>query len=591
MNVDLDFLIGLAAVHVGLIHPGELPIGESDSIEPLLATRCSTGVLTDLRDQAAALTRDKAWDLSHVVAALSAFMVERELGSTEAKTLRGPARTTFNESTDAPSVSTEAPGRYQFAREHACGGMGRVLLVYDEFLARRIALKELLPQHEGISGGSTLDAREPTTDPATRQQQARFLYEARITGQLEHPSIVPVYELGKREDGTLYYTMRLVKGRSLRKAIREAATLEGRLRLLPHFIDLCQAIAFAHSRNVIHRDIKPGNVMVGGFGETVVIDWGLAKATNESDIFSRQGVAEEDINALQVSTAVAMGTPAYMPPEQATGDVNEVDERSDVYSLGAVLYELLTGIAPYPDETPANALAKLLAGAPAPISDAVPGAPEQLTAICGHAMARNPKDRYQTAKELSTDIERFLSGRLVDVYNYRLRELFAHFVRRFKAPLIVGIIGVFALSCTVFLSYQQIQTERDWAIAAQHRAEHEFYFAAITVAHKYIADGDYEKAMIQLDRCPPQFRHWEWGYLLYLCNRDQRTLRNHEPETAWSVIYMPDGVHMASSGFDNTARIWSADTGALLNTYTSPHGAVIEISPHPNLPLIFCAKE
>jgi serine/threonine-protein kinase len=157
--------------------------------------------------------------------------------------------------------------------------MGRVLLVHDEYLGRSIALKELLP----LSAPAD-PSQKPSPMRQTASVVARFLQEARITGQLEHPSIVPVYELGRRHDGTLYYTMKLVKGKTLSQALRDCRSLQERLALLPNFVDLCQAIAYAHNRGVIHRDIKPGNVMVGQFGETVVLDWGLAKVRNSEDV-------------------------------------------------------------------------------------------------------------------------------------------------------------------------------------------------------------------------------------------------------------------------------------------------------------------
>ncbi|HPX41950.1 MAG TPA: serine/threonine-protein kinase, partial [Candidatus Hydrogenedentes bacterium] len=158
---------------------------------------------------------------------------------------------------------TEMPGRYTHASEYGRGGMGRVLLVHDESLGRDIALKELLPREIG-------DAETTLSSPVRLSMHllGRFIQEARLTGQLQHPSIVPVYELGRREDGTLYYTMKLVRGKPLSRAIREAQSLQQRLALIPHFVDLCQAMAYAHSRGVIHRDIKPANVLIGEFGET-----------------------------------------------------------------------------------------------------------------------------------------------------------------------------------------------------------------------------------------------------------------------------------------------------------------------------------
>jgi len=604
MNADADYLIGLAAIQVGLIQPGELFREAPVAMEALLQSRCNGETLAALRARAEMLIGEGTTPLPDLIAALADILGKFNLAEMGATTVQAGGSEEIPCSGAEPAIAFEAAGRYQFAQEYGRGGMGRVLMVYDEFLARRIALKELLRQPEDLQGGSTLDAAA-AADPSTSQQRARFLHEARITGQLEHPSIVPVYELGQRENGTLYYTMRFVKGRSLRQAIQGAPTLAERMRLLPHFMDLCQAIAFAHSRGVIHRDIKPGNVMVGEFGETVVIDWGLARAARPTGGDGADGKPQEEIDDRDLANPAALGTPAYMPPEQATGQLDAVNERSDVYSLGAVLYELLAGTAPYPDLTPAKALKKLLAGPPPPVKEVVPDAPEQLMAICRHAMKRNPMARYQSAGELSADIERFLSGRLVGAYNYSLRELFLHFVRSFKAPLAVGAIGLVALSVTASLSYHQIETERDRAVAESHRAqeaeqaalasrevaEQEFYLAAISSARKYIADGRFEKAMDQLDKCPPRFRHWEWGYLLYLCNQDQRTFRAHESESIWSIEVMPDGKYVASSGFDSTARIWDKDTGALLQTYTSPHGAVIRVSPHPSLPVIAFAEQ
>jgi len=165
----------------------------------------------------------------------------------------------------------EQAGRYQEISEYARGGMGRILMVKDRCLGRDVALKELLPTLASQEQKPTL-AKNDADQPFRR-----FIREAMITAQLEHPSIVPVYELGRREDGSFYYTMKLVKGKTLSEAIQETNDLDERLRLLPHYIDLCQAIAYAHERGVIHRDLKPSNVMVGQFGETVILDWGVAK--------------------------------------------------------------------------------------------------------------------------------------------------------------------------------------------------------------------------------------------------------------------------------------------------------------------------
>ena len=263
---------------------------------------------------------------------------------------------------DAVDVTPEVSGRYRVRGdgEIGRGGIGRVLVAFDEHLGREIAVKELLADVHGTLSGTPRSGRASRT----RTLAARFLREARVTGQLEHPNIVPVYELGRRQDGTYYYTMKLVRGRTLAEALRRAGNLSARLKLLHHFVDLCNAVAYAHARGVIHRDIKTENVMLGEFGETVVLDWGLAKVKGKRDI--RGGELERELKLLQEAGAgqtvdgAALGTPAYMSPEQADGRVDDIDELSDVWSLGAVLYEVLTGRPPFEGYSPYEIIGKVL---------------------------------------------------------------------------------------------------------------------------------------------------------------------------------------------------------------------------------------
>lgn len=307
---------------------------------------------------------------------------------------------------DIPAVE-EMPSRYTYVNEYGRGGMGRVLLVHDEVLGRDLALKELLPN-------LVKDGKDNKLTPVRMAMPliARFLQEAKITGQLEHPSIVPVYELGHRKDGTLYYTMKLVRGKTLHKAIHECKNLEERLKLLPHFVDLCNAIAYAHKHGVIHRDIKPMNVMIGEFGETVVLDWGLAKIKNKQDIHA--AAMQETVKALNLGDDALsgktrhgdiLGTPLYMPPEQAKGDLNAIDERSDIYSLGAVLYEILTGNPPFGEQNVMQTIYQVINETPKSIASQERRCPPDLIQFCNKAMEKLPDRRYQKAKEFADAVE------------------------------------------------------------------------------------------------------------------------------------------------------------------------------------------
>ena len=223
---------------------------------------------------------------------------------------------------------------YQVTGEIAKGGMGRVLDARDLRLGRAVAIKELLPRN--------------------RDAARRFEREARITARLQHPAIIHVYEAGVWSGGEPFYAMPKVKGRSLDKVVAERRTLVERLGLLPNVIAVADALAYAHHENVIHRDLKPSNVLVGAFGETVVIDWGLAKdlgapSDPTESLHLRLQRAPADTNDGSV-----VGTPAYMPPEQAKG--RSVDQRADVYALGALLYHVLVGAPPYSGETSADVI-------------------------------------------------------------------------------------------------------------------------------------------------------------------------------------------------------------------------------------------
>jgi len=366
-------------------------------------------------------------------------------------------------------VVKESPGRYRGGEEQERGGIGRVVKVRDEVIGRWVALKELL--HDITDGDTDSDA--------TAMARARFLREAQVTGQLEHPSIVPVHELGVRADGRLYYTMKLVRGSTLAHALAAAGSLEERLRLLPHFVDVCQAIGYAHAKGVIHRDIKPANIMVGEFGETVVIDWGLAKIRDETPVelvaasstvhsaSQRRCTLQNNEDATTKTTyGQTVGTPLYMSPEQASGEIDQVREPSDIYSLGAVLYELLAGSPPFHGATSDTVLLKVGTTSPQPVSEIEPAAPVELVAICERAMHRDPTQRYRHAQELADEVQGFVSGGLVRAYRYRFSDHLRRFISRHRASVGIGLIAV-AVLIAVLVSATA------WNLRERQRAQRE----------------------------------------------------------------------------------------------------------------------
>jgi serine/threonine-protein kinase len=287
-----------------------------------------------------------------------------------------------------------ASRRYVPLDELARGGSGRVLRARDLVFGRIVALKEPLDAMTGA---------------------ARLRTEASILAMLQHPSIVAIYDSGTHDGDVPFFAMKLVDGRPLRDELHAATTLERRLALVPQIVAVAEAVAYAHAQGVIHRDLKPSNVLVGRFGETIVIDWGLAKRfADESP--QEPAAPTLEVHPTRTATGAVIGTPAYMPPEQARGE--PVDTRADVYSLGAMLYELLAGAPPYAGHPGEDRLALIRSGAPAPIDHLQPRAPADLVAIARRAMARNAGDRYPTAATLVDDLVRFQTGRLVAARRY-----------------------------------------------------------------------------------------------------------------------------------------------------------------------------
>lgn len=320
--------------------------------------------------------------------------------------------------------------RYVERRELGAGGMGRVAVVFDHHMQREVALKQL----HGFLSNTKLDSALKDGPISIRSTaELRFVNEARITGQLDHPGVIPVYDLGQRADGSLYYTMRLLRGRTLSSMLLGRSLLQ-RLELLPQYIDLCNTIAYAHKHRVVHRDLKPDNVMLGDFGETVVLDWGLAKVVGEKDIQAAAFATHtEELRRAPTNATIAgapMGTPAYMPPEQARGDLEAINERADVYALGAILYELLTARPPYTGESALAIVDAVLKGDLKRPREIEAACPPELEAIALRALQADSAQRYPDAIALAADVRAFLTGGLVGAHRYGLSDIVRRWIRR-----------------------------------------------------------------------------------------------------------------------------------------------------------------
>ncbi|CAI8959995.1 serine/threonine protein kinase [Methylocaldum szegediense] len=353
------------------------------------------------------------------------------------------------------------------------GGVGRVLLGFDERIGRQVAIKEMLTSDE-------------TADPEIRR---RFLREAQITGRLEHPGIVPVYEMGTTSQGTPYYVMRLVRGQTLAEALaachseQPEQALAKRLQLLDRLIDVCEAMAYAHSKGVVHRDLKPSNIVLGQFGETIILDWGLAKIGIEADVIRRAAptatldASEEELTQV----GEILGTPAYMAPEQVDHHFGEVDARTDVFALGCILYHILVGRPPLRGSL-SSIVEQLKSKTPLPSARKGPAsAPPELIAICDKALAKDKLHRFRDAAELTEELRAFRDGRLVSAYAYSRRELLRRFIARNKAALSAGLAVMIAIAAGAVLAVhfamdarkeQQVAVaERHIALQARERAE------------------------------------------------------------------------------------------------------------------------
>ncbi|MBL8840211.1 MAG: SUMF1/EgtB/PvdO family nonheme iron enzyme [Planctomycetes bacterium] len=393
-----------------------------------------------------------------------------------------PPASTWSRMVERVRGRTAPSARYSVGEVLGKGGMGVVYSIWDADLRRRLAMKvirhsgerEAPPPRLGATPSpAAVAAAHAPIDPVSL---GRFLEEAQVTGQLNHPGIVPIHELGLDADGRAYFTMRLVKGATFTEVIDWAATGENGFnptRALSVLVAVCDALAYAHAKGVVHRDLKPANVMVGRFGETYVMDWGLARVRGQADRHDLRLEAPEtarlrterdepassrDDSPLMTMDGAVVGTPAYMPPEQAFGKTELIDARADVYAVGAMLYHLLTRRMPYVEPGARMSQHMILAavqhGPPRPVHQIDAAVPAELAAICERAMERDLAKRYPTTQALADDLRAYLEHRVVAAYETGAVAELKKWVERNKAlaaSLAAGV--VLAIGAVSFIAW------------------------------------------------------------------------------------------------------------------------------------------
>ena len=440
-----------------------------------------------------------------------------------------------------PHDFVEVPrSSYRLGGEFARGGLGRIIEAVDLRLKRTVAIKELLSH--------------------SPEAEVRFVREALITSRLQHPNIVPVHEAGRWPEGERFYAMKLVDGRTLADELAAADSDSERLKLLPAVIDVCGAIAYAHSQGILHRDLKPANVLVGAFGETVLIDWGLAKDLHarDDDSSSGGGGARRSDETVE---GIVVGTPPYMAPEQAAA--RPTDERSDVYALGAMLYHVLSGRRPYDDVHPTEVLKAVVAGPPALLSEMSRDMPPDLLAIVNKAMARDPDDRYPTAKEMAEELVRFQTGQLVAAHDYSALEIIRRFFVRHTATISIALLAFFALVVGGAWSFREINEERR---QAEKNAEE-----ALTRLDEFrlerarsLLERDPTAALAQL-RSIEELGRVSPGAASVAAEAEDRGVARHvgmaHAERVDALAFAPSGRHLASVGGGAAVVLWDVETG------------------------------
>jgi len=601
---DRNLLFGVLALQMDFISRDALiaamsawAVAKSRSIGEILVEQ---GALADEAHTllAALVARHVALHKGDPQQSLAALRVPQELRSDLEQFRDDDVQATLARiSIDSPSIrhATTLPPktagstgeRFEVLRPHAWGGLGEVLVAHDHELNREVALKRILERHSNSADSC-----------------ARFLIEAQIAGGLEHPGIVPVYGLGTSEDGRPYYAMRFIGGETLKEAIQRFHSAKGQTeserriqlrQLLGRFVAVCNAVEYAHSRGVIHRDLKPANILLGKYGETLVVDWGLAKSIGHRDVDSPLDESTLVIPAGSGSSETlpgsAVGTPAFMSPEQAEGRLEQIGPASDVYSLGATLYSLLTGLEPFESSVVGVVLAKVQKGDFAPPRARNKRVPSALNAICLRAMQRSPVRRYPSCSALAADIERWLADEPVTAFRDPLSVRATRWIRRHRAVaagtaalaaaaflvLVVGTVILGRHNTEITKANEQIKEESRAKEEQTRRAEERellarryLYAAHMNLAQQAWWDGRIDRVMELLNEQVPaaaqqDLRGFGWYYLWGLCHSAQRTLAQGS-SSVYSVAYSHDGARMVSA-HSNAIVLWDAATGRAIRSF------------------------
>lgn len=491
--------------------------------------------------------------LAGMAASPLATLVPRSTGTPEPGTTAGPEA--------LAGLRTLAQGRYADFTPAAAGGMGVVYWAIDTELSRQVAFKACAP---GVGTGSLAPTPasplgiDPGSDglSATERERlaARFVHEARVTGSLEHPGIVPVYEVGKTPGGIPYYTMRFVRGeRTLATALDEAAPggLQARLRLLEPFLKACDTMDYAHARGVLHRDLKPQNIALGSFGEVVVLDWGLAKVRGTPGSEDSLPAPPAPLGA----TLPGVGTPGYMAPEAATGDPARVGEAADVFSLGAILFEILAGRPAFPPR-PGSAPPE-----PPLASSVDPGVPAELARLCHRALARDPAHRPARPGELADGVRAWQASTAAAREQQERRR-----VRTRSAAVALACVAAVAVGAALAIDARRQQAERAEAVTreALGRARVLALEAASFAEQRRDATLAMLLAMeaVQAAGGTPQDSSVQRLRESMAACREVAVLRPHQG-AIHSVAWSPDGTRLLTASADATVRVLDRDGGEL----------------------------